>query len=74
MPIRAFIRDTSFDPEAVAILNAAYVAVCADLGLSDHTDRATEMIAKKIIELASDGQRDPQRLRAAALASFKRVA
>ncbi len=70
MPIRAFIQDTSFDPEAIEVLNTAYLGVCSDLGLTDRSDGATEMVAKRVIELAKD-TRDPERLRAAVLASFR---
>jgi hypothetical protein len=70
MPIRSFLQHKTFDPEAIEILNVAYLAVCADLGLSDHTGGATEMVAKKVIELAND-VRDPQDLRAAVMAAFK---
>jgi hypothetical protein len=45
------------------------LAACADLGLSDRTDGATEIVAKKVMELAND-TRDPQQLRVAVLASF----
>jgi hypothetical protein len=33
------------------------------LGLTDRTDPVTELVAKKIIELANRGERDPLRLR-----------
>jgi len=71
MPIRDFIRDESFDPETIEIMNKAFVGVCQDLGLSDTADGATAMVARRIIELA-DGQRDPEEIRAAVLASFKK--
>ena len=48
----------------------AFLGVCADLGLTDKTDGATEVVAERVIELM-DQQRDPQALRAAVLASFK---
>jgi len=70
MPIRAFIGKRFFDPETIAIMNAAFVGVCGDLGLSHTPDGATEMVAKRIIEL-TDGERDPQAIRAAVVASFK---
>ena len=47
-----------------------HVAVCADLGLSDKTDGACEMVAKRVIDLM-DRERDPEAIRAAVLASFK---
>jgi hypothetical protein len=37
------------------------------LRLADRADPATEIIAKKIIELAQQGERDPARLRERAI-------
>jgi hypothetical protein len=70
VPMRSFVFDRSFDPETIEIMNAAFVGVCSDLGLSDKTDRACEIVAKRIIEL-TDRQRDAEDIRAAVLASFK---
>jgi hypothetical protein len=70
MPIQAFLRSKSFDPETIEIMNTAFVAVCADLGLSDRTDGACEIVAKRVIELM-DGQRDPEVIRQTVLASIK---
>ena len=70
MPIRAFLHGKSFDPETIDIMNTAFVAVCADLGLSDKTDGACEIVAKRVIEMM-DGQRDPEVIRKVVLASIK---
>ena len=70
MPIRSFVIAKSFDPETIEIMNTAFLGVCADLGLSDKTDGACEIVAKRVIELM-DGQRDPEAIRAAVLASIK---
>jgi hypothetical protein len=40
--------------------------------LVDRSDPATEMVAKKIIELADEGERDPVRLRERTIHSFSR--
>jgi len=69
MPIKPFIPAKSFDPETIEIMNAAFVAVCADIGLSDRTTRAREVVAERIIELMN-GERDPQAIRRVALASL----
>jgi hypothetical protein len=42
---------------------AAYEDALRALSLVNRTDLATEMVAKKIIELAKQGERDPVRLR-----------
>jgi hypothetical protein len=59
-----------FEPEDIAIISAAYYAALADLGLSDQEDAVTLLVARRVIELASEGERDPARLRAAILASL----
>ncbi len=51
-------------------MNAAFRGACADLGLKDTTDGATAVVAKRVIEL-TDGQRDPQAIRTAVLASIR---
>jgi hypothetical protein len=58
----------SFDPEVVAIINSAFSAVFADLGLSDRDNAVALRVARRIIELAFTGERDPERLRATTLA------
>jgi hypothetical protein len=70
MPINDFLRGKSFDPETLEIMNTAFVSACADLGLSDISDKACAMVAKRVIELM-DGQRDPDVIRKAVLASIK---
>jgi hypothetical protein len=61
-----------FEPEDIAIISTAYHAVLIDLGLSDQEDAVTLLVARRVIELASEGERDPGRLRAATLASVRR--
>jgi hypothetical protein len=58
----------SFDPGVVTIINSAFSAVFADLGLSDRDDAVALRVARRIIELAFAGERDPERLRATTLA------
>jgi hypothetical protein len=70
MPIRRFLAGKSFDPETLAILNAAFAGACADLGVTKKTPHAREAVAKKIIELA-DGRREPEAIRAAVVAFLK---
>jgi hypothetical protein len=61
----------AFGPEDIAIIATAYHAVLAELDLSDQEDAITLLIARRIIGLASEGERDADRLRAATLASIK---
>jgi hypothetical protein len=63
MPIRPFLKhDHSFGPEDIARLSVAFEAALGKLGLVDRNDPATIAVAKLIIELAKEGERDSDRL------------
>ena len=53
----------AFDPQAVKALAAAYDDACAVLHVVDRADPRATIVAKKIIEHAQHGERDPIRLR-----------
>ena len=64
MPIRLIIKnDHAFSPEEAAVLISAFEDTLQALGLVDREDPATLLVAKRIIELAKQGERDPVRLR-----------
>lgn len=68
MPIGAILEnDRSFGPEDIANLAAAFEATLSKLGLVDRRDPMAMTVAKLIIQLAKDGERDPERLCAGAL-------
>ena len=58
---------TSFDPEALSAIVAAYGAVLRELGLSEGDDAGTRIVAKRLIEFAARGERDTERLKIATL-------
>jgi hypothetical protein len=58
-PIDGFV----FDPDTIAVLTAAY-----EDAIKGQSTTAREIIAKHIIELASEGERDPYKLCQGALA------
>jgi len=68
MPIRPFIQPGAFDPEAVAAMSEAFEAARNELNEAGQPKVAPEVIATRIIAAARRGERDPVRLRAAALA------
>ena len=71
VPIRAILEDDhAFGPEDVANLTAAFEAALIRLGPVDRGDPLTTAVAKAIIELAKEGERDPERLRDGALRSL----
>ena len=72
MPIQAILESESgpvFEPDEIAALTAAFQAALSKLGLGlvEHTDPLRTAVAKAIVELAKDGERDPEKLCAAAL-------
>jgi hypothetical protein len=71
MPIYELLkRNGSFEPEDVAMLGTVFEDVLQTLGLVDRKDPITNMVAKKLAELATSGIRDPARLRALTIQAF----
>jgi hypothetical protein len=62
MAIHRLLQGAVFDDRAVKAMTTAYDAALTELGLLDRTDHITEIIARKIIECAQSGERDPERL------------
>jgi hypothetical protein len=71
VPIGTILKnDHSFGPEDIANLTAAFEAALARLALTDRKDPRSTALAKAIIQLAKEGERDPERLRDGALRSL----
>jgi hypothetical protein len=65
---------SSFDPETLAVLQGAFDAAWQELQTAGsifaqdaYGESAREMLAKKIVAAAKSGERDPEKLRLAAL-------
>jgi hypothetical protein len=71
MPISAYLEGQQIDPETKRILGIAFELTRAGLRLSNQDDTAPDIVAKKIIELAQGGERDPERLCDHALANLR---
>jgi hypothetical protein len=72
MPIRQYLRgDVAFGPEDLAAMLAAFDEALRKLGLNDRTDKVTELVARQIISIAKQGERDPARLCDAVVRAFK---
>jgi hypothetical protein len=54
--------DVSFAPEEVAELTTAFELALGKLELADRQDPLAVVLAKLIIELAKEGERDPEKL------------
>jgi hypothetical protein len=71
MPIRAFLDAENFDPETVRLMGIAFEIALASLRPPpDYGNPLREALARKIIELAKAGERDPERLCEGALKGF----
>jgi hypothetical protein len=66
MPIRSFIQPGAFEPEVIALMSEALEAALKKLQDTGQTV-VPEVIASRIISAAKLGERDPVRLREAAL-------
>ena len=63
MPIRVLLHgDVWFAPEDIAVLTAAFELALSKLELTDRQDPLAVVLAKFIIELAKEGERDPGKL------------
>jgi len=67
MPIRSFITPGAFEPEVIAAMNEAFDAACKELQDTGQPELVLDIIAGRIIAAARAGERDPVRLRKAAL-------
>ena len=61
-----------FDPATVEAMMAAFDKACDALRLARTHDSATETLAKKIVEQAQTGERDPDKLCEMTLRSLAR--
>ena len=64
MPMRAHLEGADgFDPEAIRQMGVAFEMALASLGSTpNYADPVRETVARKIIEFAKTGERDPERL------------
>ena len=59
--------EANFDPETVALLKRILVEAEESLPLDVRSPEVTVRLASRILTAAADGERDPKRLRSAAL-------
>jgi len=71
MPILSFTGPGAFGPEALAAMGEAFEAALKELHDTGRLNVVLEVIAGRIIAAARTGERDPVRLRAAALAGLR---
>jgi hypothetical protein len=72
MPIRPLLEGelAAFGPDDIHVLIAAFQDILRELQLVDHSDPAVTIVARRVIDFARRGERDPARLRDAVLKSL----
>jgi hypothetical protein len=64
-------RLAAFGPDDIHVLIAAFQDTLRELRLAESSDPAVTMVARRIIDFARRGERDPTRLREAVLNSLR---
>jgi hypothetical protein len=62
MPIYRLLQNLPMGPEEVSRMTTAFEKALRTVGIKDRNDPMAEMIAKKIIEIAQTGVRDPAQI------------
>jgi hypothetical protein len=60
-----------FDPEDIVVMATAFDRLLGDLKLVDRNDPVVRMLAKLVIELVRNGERDPDKIRQQVLGRYK---
>jgi hypothetical protein len=63
MSIAHLLNSQAFSPEDIIVISSVFEDTLRTLGLADRADPATDIVAKKVLELARQGERDPVQLR-----------
>jgi len=70
MPIYRLLQRSTFGPEEIKCLTTAFEYTLTVLNLVDRDDPATELIARRIIEIAKLGVLDPKEICGMVVAEF----
>lgn len=60
-----------FTPEDIAVMTTAFDRLLADFKLTNRDDPVVTMLAKLVIEIVRNGERDPERVRKFATAKYR---
>jgi hypothetical protein len=67
MPIRRLLKDAKFEPDEVAVLTRAFELALSALYLVDRDDPVCEIVARRVIEIGTNGIHDPREIAEAAV-------
>ncbi|MCS3474128.1 hypothetical protein M2212_000974 [Bradyrhizobium elkanii] len=68
MPINRLLKSGKYSPEEIEILTKAFSVALGLMGLVDRDDPLCELVARKVMEVAGNGSRDPKQMAEAAVA------
>ena len=71
MPIRPHLDGHKFDSETIRVMGLAFEMALVALRLADRGDLANEVLARRIMDLAKAGERNPERLCEGVLHEFR---
>jgi hypothetical protein len=71
MPITSFLNGVRFDRETTRVMGVAFEMTRVALGIAERRDDVNEIVAKTIVELAKQGERNPDLLCERALTSLR---
>jgi hypothetical protein len=70
MPIYRLLQRSTFGPEEIKCLTSAFEDALTALNLVDREDPATDLIAKRIMEISKLGVLDPKEICSMVIAEF----
>jgi hypothetical protein len=62
VPITSFLNGAKFDRKTRRAIGVAFEMTRVALGIAERRDEVNEMVAKRIMELAKEGERNPDLL------------
>jgi hypothetical protein len=70
MPIYRLLQNLPMGPDEINRMTTAFENALRTVGIEDRNDPMAEMIAKKIVEIAQTGVRDPAEISAQAISTL----
>jgi hypothetical protein len=71
VPIASFLNGVRFDRETTRVMGVAFEMTRVALGVADRLDDVNEIVAKTIMDLTKEGERNPDLLCESALKSLR---
>ena len=71
MSVHRLFGTSVFGPDEIARMASAYEDALSILHISSRSDSLCEALARKIIEIAQTGERDPKQIRQRALSALR---